>query len=184
MVGVGRDLTDHPVPPPGHGQGPLPPAQGAPSPVQPGLEPCQGGGNHSFSGQPGPGPLHPHSEEFVSNLNLPSFSLKLSLHALVPSPSPALLWTPSGTGSCSKVSFPPSRGVLALGSFLGPPLALLQQLQVCPVLRAPELNAGLPGGLSRAGQRGRIPSLALCPHCWGCSPGHGWPAGLPAHIAG
>jgi len=39
------------------------------------------------------------------------------------------------------------------------------------VLRAPELDAGLLGLLSRAEQRGRIPSLALCPRCWGCSPG-------------
>jgi len=40
----------------------------------------------------------------LSSLNLPSFSLKplplvLSLHALVKSPSPALLQAPSGTGS-------------------------------------------------------------------------------------
>ena len=40
------------------------------------------------------------------------------------------------------------------------------------------------GGLSRAGQRGRIPSLPLCPRCWGCSPGDSWPSGLRAHIAG
>jgi len=38
LVWVGRDLTDHPVPPPCPGQGPLPPAQDAPSPVQPGLQ--------------------------------------------------------------------------------------------------------------------------------------------------
>ena len=54
--------------PPCHEQGHLPPAQGAQSPVQPGLEHCQGGGSHSFSGQPGPGPHHPHSEEFPSNI--------------------------------------------------------------------------------------------------------------------
>jgi len=35
MVWVGRDLIDHLVPTPCHGQGHLPPAQGAPSPVQP-----------------------------------------------------------------------------------------------------------------------------------------------------
>jgi len=40
-----------------HGQGHLPPDQVAQSPVQPGLE---RGGSHSFSGQPGPGPHHPH----------------------------------------------------------------------------------------------------------------------------
>ena len=27
------------------------------------------------------------------------------------------------------------------------------------------------GGLSKAGQRGRIPSLTPCPRYWGCSPG-------------
>jgi len=49
-------------------------------------------------GQPVPGPHHLQSKEFllIFNLNLPSFSLKplplvLSLHALVKSPSPALL---------------------------------------------------------------------------------------------
>jgi len=45
-----KGLTDPPVSPPCPGQGPLPPAQAAPSPIQPGLEPCQGGGSHSFSG--------------------------------------------------------------------------------------------------------------------------------------
>jgi len=55
---------------------------------------------------------------------------------------------------------------------LWPPLALLQQLQVCPVLRPPELDAGLPGGgLTRVGQRGRIPSLTLLPTLLGVQPG-------------
>jgi len=48
--------------------GTLPPAQGAQSPVQPGLGHCQGGGSHSFSGQAGLGPRHPHGEEFLPNL--------------------------------------------------------------------------------------------------------------------
>jgi len=60
------DVIDHLVPPPCRGQGRLPPAQGAPSPIQPGPEHCQGGGSHSFSGQPGPGPHHPHSKELLS----------------------------------------------------------------------------------------------------------------------
>jgi len=34
-----------------HGQGHLPPAQLAQSSIQPGLEHCQGGGSHSFSGE-------------------------------------------------------------------------------------------------------------------------------------
>ena len=54
--------------PPCHEQGHLPPAQGAQSSIQPGLEHCQGGGSHSFSGQPGPGPHYPHGEEFLPNL--------------------------------------------------------------------------------------------------------------------
>ena len=65
MVWVGRDLIDHPVPTPCPGQGPLPPDPAASSPVQPSLEHCQGGGSHSFSGQPGPGPHHPQSKEFL-----------------------------------------------------------------------------------------------------------------------
>jgi len=52
--------------PPCHGQGDLPPDPGAPSTIQPGLEYCQGGGSLSFSGQPGSGPHHPHSEELLS----------------------------------------------------------------------------------------------------------------------
>jgi len=65
MVWVGRDLKDHLVPPPRHGQGHLPLEQAAQSPIQPGLEHCQEGGSHSFSGQPMPVPHHPHSEEFL-----------------------------------------------------------------------------------------------------------------------
>jgi len=94
MVFLGRDLKYHLVPtPPHHGQGHLPPDQFDQSPIQADIEYWQGGDIHSFSGQPVPGPHHPHSEEF---LNLPSFSLKplplvLSLHALGKSPSSAFL---------------------------------------------------------------------------------------------
>jgi len=49
MVWVGRDLTYHLVPTPCHGQGHLPLDQVAQSPIQPGLDHCQGGGSHSFS---------------------------------------------------------------------------------------------------------------------------------------
>ena len=66
VVRIGRVLTDHLVPTPCHGQGHLPPDQVAQSPVQPGLEHFQGAGSHSFSGQPGPGPHHPHNKEFLS----------------------------------------------------------------------------------------------------------------------
>ena len=55
--------------PPCHGQGHLPPDQVAPSPIQPGLEPCQGGGSHSFSEQPGPGPHHSQREEYLPRIS-------------------------------------------------------------------------------------------------------------------
>jgi len=46
---------------------------------------------------------------------------------------------------------------------LGPPLALLPQLQLCPVLRAPELDAGLPGG---------SPSSKVFPQIVTCNSSH------------
>jgi len=58
---VSPQPLEHPVPTPCHGQGPLPPAQGAPSSIQPGFEPCQGRGSHSSSGQPGSGFHHPNA---------------------------------------------------------------------------------------------------------------------------
>jgi len=51
-----------------HGQGYLPLDQAAQSSIQPGLGHCQGGGSHSFSGQPGPVFHHPHGEEFLPNI--------------------------------------------------------------------------------------------------------------------
>ena len=98
MVWVGRDVTDHLVQPPCHGQRHLSLDQGAQSPVQADLEHCQGGGSHSFFGQPVPVPHTLIGEDFflISDLNLPCLSLKpsplvLSLHALVKSPSLAYL---------------------------------------------------------------------------------------------
>jgi len=104
-VWVGRDLERPSSPTPCHEQGHLPPDQVAQSSIQPSLECFQGWGISRLSGQPVPGPHHPHSEQFLlldlSNLNLPFFSLKppplvLSPHTLAKSPSPALLQAPSG----------------------------------------------------------------------------------------
>jgi len=53
---------------PCHGQGHLPLEQVAQSPIQPGLEHCQGGGSHSFSGQQVPVPHHPVSKECLSSV--------------------------------------------------------------------------------------------------------------------
>jgi len=44
--------------------------QVAQNPIQPGLEHFQGGGIHSFSGQPVPVPYQPHSEESVERSSL------------------------------------------------------------------------------------------------------------------
>jgi len=59
MVWVGRDFKDHLIPTP-------PLDQAAQSRIQPGLEHCQGGGSHSFSGQPLPVPHQHQSKEFLS----------------------------------------------------------------------------------------------------------------------
>jgi len=77
--GFGTNLTDHLVPPPWHGQGHLPPDPVAQCPVQPGLEHCQGGGTHSFSGQPVPAPHHPQSEELPPYIESKSTSFSFKL---------------------------------------------------------------------------------------------------------
>ena len=136
-------------------------------------------------------------------LNLPSFNLKplpfvLSLHTLVKSPSPALSQAPSGTGRLlgglpgdfaspgwtapALPAFPPSRRVPAFGSLLVSPLDPMQLVHIFPVLRAPELDTGLPGGASPEwSRRAEYPPLTF-DFSW-CSPGYSWPSGLWAHIA-
>uniref|UniRef100_A0A8C3PSV9 Elongation factor for RNA polymerase II 2 n=1 Tax=Calidris pygmaea TaxID=425635 RepID=A0A8C3PSV9_9CHAR len=42
------------------------------SPLQPALEPLQGWGSHSFSGQPGPGSHHPHTKQVLPHISAPS----------------------------------------------------------------------------------------------------------------
>jgi len=69
-----------------HGQGHLQLDQAAQSPLQPGLEHFQGGGSHSFSGQPVPVPHHPHSEEFPSYIY--SKSTVFQFKAMTPCPLP------------------------------------------------------------------------------------------------
>ena len=68
MVGLEGNLKDHLIPTPCHGQGHLPPAQVAQSPIQPGLGHCQGWGIHSCSGQPVPVSYHLHCIEFLPNI--------------------------------------------------------------------------------------------------------------------
>ena len=90
----------------------LPIDQVAQSPIQPGLEHCQGGDSHNFSEQPGQVPYHPQSKEFLplSNLNLPTFSLKplplvLSLHAPVKKSFSSFLVGPLQVQKCCKKVF-------------------------------------------------------------------------------
>jgi len=112
--------------PPCHEQGHLPPDQVAQSPIQPGLEHCQGGGSHSFSGQPVPVPHHPHSKEF-----LPCIYSKPTLFLFK-----TITLCPTTTGPCNKS---------LSGLLLGP----LQALEGCykvtlePFLQAeqPQLSA-------------------------------------------
>ena len=68
MVWVGRDLIDHLVPTPCHGQRHLPLDQVAQSLIQPGLEHSQGEGIYNFSEQPVPVSHHPQSKEFFSSV--------------------------------------------------------------------------------------------------------------------
>ena len=87
MCWVGRDLKDLPVPLPCHGQGHLPLDQVVQSPIQPGLEHCQGGVSPSVSGQFVPVPHHPPGEEFLPSF--PAIGKKqppciLCLHKLPP----------------------------------------------------------------------------------------------------
>ncbi|NWW54203.1 SHAN3 protein, partial [Pedionomus torquatus] len=74
--------------PPCPGQGHLPPPQVAPSSIQPGLEPLQGWGSHSFSGQPLPVPHHPHSKEVLPKIQ--SKSPLFQFKTLPPCPVPPL----------------------------------------------------------------------------------------------
>ena len=68
-----------------HGQGHLPLDQVAQSPIQPGLEtPPQGGGIHSFSGQPLPVPHHPYRKEFLPSVQSKSTLLKFEATAPCP----------------------------------------------------------------------------------------------------
>jgi len=87
-----------------HRQGHLPLDQVAQSPVQPALNTAREGAATASLGNLCQGLTTLIVKNFflISNLNLPSFSLKplslvLSCHALVESPSPALLQAPSGT---------------------------------------------------------------------------------------
>jgi len=95
----------------------------------------------------------------ISDLNLPSFSFKLlplvlSLHTLVKSPSPAFLQSPFRYSASSllhakksQLSQPFLTEVFHPSNhFCGRPLDSLQQAHVFPMLRAPELDAGVQVG--------------------------------------
>jgi len=105
---------------PCHGQGHLPPAQGAPSPVQPGLGHCI----HSFSGQPVPGLHHPQSKfsPFLSETQLLRYSPGTKpacregevTHAS--DPTHGLLVFPRNIGICPQGKAGERRGLLRRGA--------------------------------------------------------------------
>ena len=126
----------------------------------------------------------------ISNLNLPSFSLRpfplvLSQQLLLKS-IPVFLTTPltdrllsglPGAFPCPGCTAPAlslsSLGsVPSLGSFCGPPLDALQQIHISPVLRTPDLDAVLQVRSHSTEQRGRSPPSPCWPCCIGCSPGY------------
>jgi len=79
--------------------------------------------------------------------------LVLSLHALVKSPSPACFQAPFRYWQAairsprsllfSRLNSPNSLSLFSQERCCGPPLELPQQVDVCPVLRAPKLDTGL-----------------------------------------
>ena len=93
----------------------------------------------------------------LKSLSLPILCFPFIYH--IEQPQSGLPTGVSSPGSAAPAlpAFPPSRGVPALGSLLRPPLAPLPQLQLCPVLRAPELDAGLPGGSQQSGAERQKP---------------------------
>ncbi|KAK4821804.1 hypothetical protein QYF61_003833 [Mycteria americana] len=162
MIWVAKDLKDHLVPTPCHGQGQLPLDQVAQSPMQPGLEHFQGWGIHNFSGQSVPVPHHPlilkctlSQVKAITPCPVATCPCKKSLSSFLVGPLQVL-------EGCYKVSPEPfllqaeqpqlSQAVF-IGEVLqpsdhlcGPPLDLLRQVHVRLLLGAPELNAVLQGG--------------------------------------
>ncbi|KAK4807117.1 hypothetical protein QYF61_018458 [Mycteria americana] len=135
------------------GSGYLPLDQVAQSPVQPGLEHFQGGGIHSFCGQPVPVPHHPHGKKFLPNIQ--SKCTLFQFKTVAPCP----VTTGPVLKGRNKVSLEPSllqaeRPQLSQPFFTGevlqpsdhlrgPPLDPLQQVHVFLVLGTPELDAVL-----------------------------------------
>ena len=132
----------------------------------------------------------------ISNLNLPSFSLRpfplvLSQQTLLKSLSPSFLYPPLKTErplsglpgwsllfsrlhSLSSLSRPWKVVFHPWDHFCGPLLVTPQQVYVSPVLRTPHLDAVLTV------QRGRSPPSPCWPRCFGCCPGYGRLSGLRA----
>ncbi|KAK4805635.1 hypothetical protein QYF61_009861 [Mycteria americana] len=131
---------------PCNGQGHLQLEQVAQSPIQPDLKCFQGWGTYHLSGQPVRVFHHPHCKHFflISSLNLPSFSLK---------PLPLVLLLQA---LLKREVFHPS------DHFCGPPLDLLQEVHVFPVLRTLELDTVLQVGShqSRAEGQNQLPHPA------------------------
>jgi len=88
MVWVGRDLTDHPVPPPAMGRDPFPQPRVLPAPSSLALSPARERAATASQGSLGQGLTTLMGKNFclIAHLNLPSLSPKSSPPALVPAP--------------------------------------------------------------------------------------------------
>jgi len=115
MVWVGGDLLRPSGPTPCSEQRHLHLGQGAQSPVQPGLRCFQGWGIDHLSGQPALGFHHPHSEEFLPNIQSKPLLSQLEAITLCPiTPCP-----------CPSPSAALSQPLQALAAALRSPCSLL-----------------------------------------------------------
>jgi len=186
--------------PPCHG-----PDHVAQTPVQPGLEHCQGGGSRNFSEQPMPGPHHPQSKEFLSYIQ--SKSTLFQFKTITPCP---IATCPCKMSLSSSLVGPFRKAALRSPwslqfSRLNSPNSLSLSSQqrdsssriifmaspgpapTGPCLSCAEgSRAGrrTPSGVSPEQNRGAESPPSHCwPCCWGCSLGYSWPSGLQVHTA-
>ena len=98
-----------------------------------------------------------------------------SLHRAFSSPC----WT-----STAPSAFPHRRDAPAPHHLSGPPLELIQQLHILPVLRARGLEAVLQMGPHEGRVENNPPPFPCWPPLFWCSPEYCWPSRLQAHTAG
>ena len=140
------------------GQGRLPLGQVAPSPIQAGLEHCQGWGSHSFCGHRGPGPQQPQSQEVLPHVQ-PNPSL-CQREASAPGAGPPGPWKQPLCGLLlglvqgrkGRSKGPPEKPLESTGARSGTMRAASRAWRGCRGGRAPGAEA-LPAGAGSSGVR-------------------------------